>query len=50
MRKELVLKEFGLTDKEIEVYLALLPLGSINLQVLAKKVDLPRTTVYNSLT
>ncbi|HLC72677.1 MAG TPA: helix-turn-helix domain-containing protein [Candidatus Nanoarchaeia archaeon] len=50
VRKELVLKELGLTDKEIEVYLALLPLGSINLQVLAKKVDLPRTTVYNTLT
>ena len=25
------LKEFGLTDKEIDVYLALLPLGSTNL-------------------
>lgn len=50
MRKELVLKEFGLTDKEIQVYLALLPLGSVNLQVLARKVDLPRTTIYNTLT
>jgi len=45
----LALKEYGLTDKEIEVYLALLPLGSINLQEIAKRVDFPRTTVYNTL-
>lgn len=50
MQKEQVLKEFGLTDKEVAVYLALLPLGSVNLQALAKKVDLPRTTIYNTLT
>lgn len=50
MQKELILKEFGLTDKEVQVYLALLPLGSVPLQALTRKVDLPRTTVYNTLT
>src|SRR3989344_4392941 len=49
MDKELALMEFGLTDKEIKVYLSLLPLGSINLQELAKRIDLPRTTIYNTL-
>ncbi len=43
------LKEYGLSDKEIKVYLALLPLGSINLQEIAKRVDIPRTTIYNTL-
>ncbi|MEK6860284.1 MAG: helix-turn-helix domain-containing protein [Nanoarchaeota archaeon] len=49
MNTELALKEYGLTNKEIEVYLALLPLGSINLQEIAKKVNLPRSTIYNTL-
>lgn len=49
MDKELALKEFGLTDKETKVYLNLLPLGSINLQELARRIELPRTTVYNTL-
>ncbi len=49
MNKELALKEYGLTDKEIKVYLELLPLGSINLQEIAKRIDLPRTTIYNTL-
>jgi len=43
------LKEYGLTSKESDIYLALLPLGSVTLQELAKKVDLPRTTIYNTL-
>lgn len=46
---ELALREYGLTNKEIEVYLALLPLGSINLQEIARRIDLPRTTIYNTL-
>ena len=46
---ELALKEYGLSDKEIEVYTALLPLGSINLQEIAKRINLPRTTIYNTL-
>ncbi|MGV8141264.1 MAG: TrmB family transcriptional regulator [Candidatus Woesearchaeota archaeon] len=49
MDLEFALKEYGLSDKEIKIYLALLPLGSINLQEIAKKVDLPRTTIYNTL-
>jgi len=49
MNKEIALKEFGLTDKEALVYLELLKLGKINLQELAKRVDLPRTTIYNTL-
>lgn len=46
---ELALKEYGLTNKEIEVYTQLLPLGSINLQEIAKRINLPRTTIYNTL-
>lgn len=44
-----VLKEYGLSEKESQIYLALLPLGTINLQEIAKRVDLPRTTIYNTL-
>lgn len=46
---ELALEEYGLTDKETKVYVALLPLGNVNLQEVAKRVDFPRTTVYNTL-
>jgi sugar-specific transcriptional regulator TrmB len=46
---QLALKEYGLSDKEVEIYTALLPLGSINLQEIAKRVSLPRTTIYNTL-
>lgn len=46
---EFALKEYGLTDKEIKVYLSLLKLGSVKLQELSKRVDLPRTTIYNTL-
>ncbi len=46
---ELALKEYGLSGKEIKVYLTLLQLGNINLQEIAKRIDLPRTTVYNTL-
>jgi sugar-specific transcriptional regulator TrmB len=49
MNTETALKEYGLTDKEIKVYIELLPLGSINLQEIAKRVNFPRTTVYNTL-
>lgn len=49
MDTESALREFGLTNKEVEVYLALLKLGNINLQEIAKRVDLPRTTIYNTL-
>lgn len=49
MEIEFALKEYGLTEKEIKIYLALLPLGSTNLQEIAKRVEFPRTTVYNIL-
>lgn len=49
MERELALKEYGLNGKEIKVYLTLLPLGSTNLQEIAKRLDFPRTTVYNTL-
>ncbi len=50
MEKEAILKEYGLTEKEIKIYLTLLSLGNVNLQEISKRVDLPRTTVYNTLT
>jgi len=43
------LKAYGLTEKEITVYMSLLPLGTVNLQLIAKRLDFPRTTVYNTL-
>ena len=49
MDKNQALKEFGLTDKESKVYLSLLSLGSVNLQELARRIDLPRTTIYNTI-
>lgn len=49
MDKKYILKEYGLGDKEADVYIALLPLGSVNLQEISKRVNLPRTTIYNSL-
>ena len=44
-----ILEEYGLTEKEAQVYLKLLPLGKINLQEIAKRINLPRTTIYNTL-
>lgn len=49
MDTKLALKEYGLSEKEIGVYLTLLPLGTINLQEIAKRLDYPRTTIYNTL-
>lgn len=43
------LREYGLTEKEIKIYLTLLPLGTVNLQEIARRVSYPRTTVYNTL-
>ena len=40
-----ILEEYGLTEKEAQVYLKLLPLGKINLQEIAKRINLPRTTI-----
>lgn len=49
MELETPLQEYGLSDKEIAVFLELLPLGTVTLQEIAKKVRYPRTTVYNTL-
>jgi sugar-specific transcriptional regulator TrmB len=44
-----ILKEYGLSDKETNIYLELLPLGSVTLQKISGKLNYPRTTVYNTL-
>lgn len=49
MDVEGALKEYGLSEKEIKVYLALLPLGSVSLQEVSRRLEFPRTTVYNTL-
>lgn len=49
MEVEFALTEYGLSDKEIKVYTVLLSLDSKNIQELAKRIDLPRTTIYNTL-
>ncbi|MFA6461003.1 MAG: helix-turn-helix domain-containing protein [Candidatus Woesearchaeota archaeon] len=49
MNTKSALQEYGLSDKEANVYLTLLPLGSVNLQEVARRVNYPRTTVYNTL-
>lgn len=49
MELEFALKQYGLSEKEILVYTAILPLDSSKLQDIAKRVDLPRTTIYNTL-
>ena len=41
-----VLTEYGLSEKAIKVYLTLLTLDSTNLQEVAKRINLPRTTIY----
>lgn len=46
---ETALKEYGLTEKEIQVYLALLKIGESTLQEISKHCNCPRTTVYNTL-
>ena len=43
------LREYGLSEKEIGVYLELLPLGTVNIQEISKRLHYPRTTVYNTL-
>lgn len=46
---ETALREYGLNDKEIEVYVNLLKIGEATLQEISKKCRFPRTTVYNTL-
>ncbi|MCK4649632.1 TrmB family transcriptional regulator [Candidatus Pacearchaeota archaeon] len=44
-----MLKEFGLTDTEEKIYLALLSIGSSSASEIIKKTQLHRTTVYDVL-
>lgn len=46
MNIHIYLQKLGLSDKEIESYLALLSLGESNIVPVAKKVELPRTTMF----
>jgi sugar-specific transcriptional regulator TrmB len=46
---ELALKEFGLTDKEIKVYLALLNLGTALVQEISERAGTYRTYTYEIL-
>ncbi|MDO8563985.1 MAG: helix-turn-helix domain-containing protein [Nanoarchaeota archaeon] len=49
MAVQTALKEYGLNDKEIEVYVNLLKSGESSLQEISKRCNCPRTTVYNNL-
>lgn len=49
MSKEEVLREYGLTNNEVNVYLTTLMLGSSKVNGITKRVNLPRTTIYNTL-
>mgnify|MGYP001598900948 FL=1 len=49
MEKEIVLRSLGLKDDETKVYIELLKLGQSKVNNIARKVNLPRTTVYNIL-
>lgn len=43
------LKEFGLTDNEIEIYLSLLKLGTVSPNIIAEKTGFSRSYVYDAL-
>lgn len=43
------LEKYGLSEKEISVYLELLPLGAVTINVIAKRLGFPRSTVYHIL-
>lgn len=51
MKKEIAgeLKELGLNNSEVKVYIALTQLGEAPASKIAKKIDLPRTTVISVL-
>ena len=49
MDKETILKNFGLTDKEIKVYLANLELGQATVNTIARKSNIFRTYCYDIL-
>lgn len=49
MNIEESLKELGLKENEIDIYLALLELGESSIVPIRKRVHLPRTTVFHAL-
>lgn len=49
MSIETVLKNFGLSEKEIKIYLALLKLGSAAVRAIAQSADINRTTTHEIL-
>ena len=49
MEPESVLKQFGFTDTEVKVYLALLKLGETTGSEIAAKIEVHRTNVYDAL-
>jgi len=49
MSIQIALKEYGLNDKEIDVYVNLIKSGESSLQEISKRCNCPRTTVYNNL-
>lgn len=49
MEPEEALKEFGLSEKEVKVYIALLRLGTSSVNRIAEKSMLQRTTTYDIL-
>ena len=47
--KEEALRKFGMSDREIRIYLALLELGEALASKISEKTDIPRTLVYDIL-
>ena len=46
MDKEQILRELGLNEKEVKVYLAILELGSSSIQPIAVRAGVKRTSIY----
>jgi HTH-type transcriptional regulator, sugar sensing transcriptional regulator len=49
MQIQIILKNFGLSEKEISVYLALIELGSSSVRTIAEKAKVNRGTTYDIL-
>jgi sugar-specific transcriptional regulator TrmB len=49
MQKEQVLRDIGLNDNEVKVYLELLKLGQSKVNIISSRLNIPRTTVYTVL-
>lgn len=49
MEEKYVLKKIGLNSKEAEIYIELLKLGNSKVNEIAKRLNLPRTTIYSIL-